>query len=458
MSEPRPPLARRPRPRPFPALPLLVALPFVAACALSRPEPELLRRYDRFETADSADLVQVSVFASPLPSPERPPLLSELSKSAQAAYIRSLADRTRTADGLQRALGAPVGGPAAGPRPLDRTRFRRRVVVSVERRSSTRAPEPASGSRLARVRVALGADRAARFTSWDRFVTRYDTVEIGTMELSRSNELGADLELGAGSGTVADPSGSIGIAGRRAVGLDESLPLRERHVSNGILRPDSMVLVQEGAAGVDLVGNSVVEVELRVEDRTAATVSRFEGLYGPDGRPRPGDSVRLATRQLVAARRAEPVTAELRFEALVRTVRPGRGDATYSEGDDHVRYLRTAGGGSAVVLVPGRELRASVWTLVSGACELLEIEHPVAGSSPGHGALWFASRGDAVRFLQWLGDGRRAGAGGARAPITVAGRRLWLGPGAPLSRSGLPALFVQLQPLNWSPGGYSVCP
>lgn len=449
--------------RPIPAAALALLPGLLAACLPLRTEPELLRRYEGYVSTDTSGLVEVSVFTTAGGGAAPGPLLSRLSPSAQNAYVRSLAGRTSSAEGLQRALAAPLGEPGSEGEVVDHTRFRRRLVVSVERRGPEGGADGslAPGARIAWLRIALGVDGSlVRFASWSRFATRYDTVELGRLELSRGAESGVDLDLvPRGLGKVA---GSAGVEIGRSVGLDESLPLQERYVSNGILRPDSLILLQEGAVGIDLVGNSVVEVELRLAGgRTATgTVHRFEGLFDAAGRARAPDSVRLLARPLVRPDSAAPIVADLRFESLVRSIRPGRGDDTFSEGDDSVRFLRSREEAGGVTLVPAEEMRSSVWSVVTADCRILQVRTPDPAPGAVPAALRFLESGDARRFVRWLRERAAAGAERDRAPdagLTVAGRSLHLAPGVPLRPPSVENLFVQLHPLNWSAEGHSIC-
>lgn len=439
---------------------LLAATP---GCHSPRSGPELLKRHDGYRTADTTGLVDVSVFTVPTPSAAEAPLLNGLGPSAQAAYIRSLADRTSTLEELQAALAAPVGTPGPDTEVVDRTRFRRRLVISVERRGPEGgAPGSlAPGARIAWLRIGIGVNTtAARFSNWNRFATRYDTVELGTMELSRS--IGSEAELGLPPDPLAEVLGSAGLEIGRSVGVDESLPLRERYVSNGVLRPDSMILLQEGAVGIDLVGNSVVEVEVELVDgRTStSTVHRFEGLFDAAGRPRSPDSLRVVSRRLVSPDSAAPVEATIRFESLVRAVERGEGDDSYSEGDDRVRFLRSREEAGSIILVPSEETRVSAWAIVSPDCRILQTDRPDPDPGAVPTALRFLTADDARRFLRWLRelhrDSPHAGSAPASVP-TAAGRGLYLGPGLPLTRSRVPELFVRLQPLNWSAGRGAPC-
>lgn len=440
------------------------------------PRSELLRRYADYRPPETSGpdatgaAVRVSVFTAPVPGSSERPLIRELSASAQAAYVRSLAETTSTAEAFQRALAAPLGG-GGDPATAERDRVRRRLVLSVE------GPGPAGagaegagvpGARIAWLRVVLrlpgeeaeeeGPGRHARFTSWDRFRTRLDTVELGTMGLTRSG--GGGATLGLTPGALLGELGAAEVTGERSAELTEAVTLRERPVSNGILRPKELVLIQEGARGRRLAGNSVVTVEIQVGEPHASTVvHRIDGLFDEGGRARPPDSARLTTRELFRPPRVErgqEVTAELTWEALVRTVRRGSGDATFTESDDRVAYRWSRGGPEAVSLVPGRELRVSAWQLLDAGCRTLMAAPPAGGDDRPRQALTFATREEARRLLRWLRATAAAGPGG---PLEVAGRALVMGRDAPLARSEVSDLYVRLHPVNWSPpGGYSVCP
>lgn len=420
------------------ALALLVLL--AAGCAPT-PEPRLLRRHASFEAVDTTGVVDVAVFSAAARGAGDGPRLETLSRSAQSELIRSVSEKTSTLSGFLGAL-APAGeAGAAEPGVIDRTRHRRRLVVSAER--LVHAP----ATRLRRLRVALGLDPdRARFVSWDRFATRHRTVEVGEARLRRGAEGGLDLDL--------DPRGSVRelgpgalLVGRSAV-LDEELRLRERALSTGVLRPDSLVLLQEGATGTDVSGNSVVEVEVDLADAPARMVQRPGPLFGPDGEPRPPRSVRLRpVRLLHAPALPRGLRASLSVEAEVRTVPPGGGAETLAEGDDRVRLLRSRERRPDLVLVPGAALRASVWELTDPGCRRV-LHRRIRGIGRAE-ALHFASAAEAHRFLEWLG---------ATGATRLGRDPLLLGPEAPLDAPSIDALRVRLLPLNWDPGPRVRCP
>ena len=439
---------------PGPARPALAAaLVLGLAACWGNAEPELLRRHAAWEVADTSGVVGVSVFSVPAAADASSPRLPELSSSAQAAFVRAVADRTETSGALLRTLGGPIGAPAGRGAMLDRTRFRRRVVVSAENRAARPARDQGGrwraspGARISRLRVALGLDPSrAEFRSWDRFASRWESVDLGAMSFRREVRAGLGVELSPE--IVAREVDLLGLEAGRTSTVDEELPLRRRYVSTGMLRRDSMVLLQEGAVGIDLTGNVVVQVDVDVRDAPEpARTHAFAGLFGDDGSPRPADAVRVASRDLVHA--PGPVgdlRGSLRFEAVVRTVRSGAGDATWAEGDDHVRYLVEAAEAPDVVLVRASELRASVWQLATSGCRaFLHVEDDAGRPA----VVQLASAEEAFALLRWL---RRSGSG------EVGRRTLYLGPDRGLAPGGADGLAVRLLPLNWSAGEPAPCP
>ncbi len=424
----------------------------VAAC-WSAPEPELLRRHATREVADTSGLVDVTLFSVPAGRTAGATPLAELSASAQAAMIRAVSRKTDTPEAFLRTLGpSPAASGAGGA--IDRTRFRRRVVISAENRAGWPSPDAdgrwraGPGTRIDRLRVAVGTDAArARFLSWDRFASRYQSVDLGEMSFRRERSSGLGVDVVPG-GTARELE-AAGLDAARSSSLDEELPLRSRYVSTGILLPDSMILLQEGAVGIDLTGNVVVQVEVDVADAPQPVRTQaFGGLFGADGAPRPPDSVRVAARDLVYAPDAgDDVRGTLRVDAVVRAIRPGAGDATWAEGDDHAVHLVESSVGPSVSLVPARELRASVWQLATRGCgAFLHVEGGLVGRPE---VVQLASPDEAFDLLRWLR---------ATRPSEVAGRGLRLGPGGPLEPPDTDRLSVRLTPLNWSAGSAPPCP
>jgi len=427
----------------------LLALALLLAACSATPRPELLRRFATFEVSDTAGLVEVSAFAMDAAGgPAGLPVL-ELSRSAQAELVEAVAARTSSPEALLRALGAPASDAAGAAGVVDRTRFRRRVVISAENHA-LRPRESDGGEWLVRpagrisrlrVTVALADSSRAAFRSWDRFASRHETVDLGRMSFTRERDRG--LEVGLRPAAAEGSVDRIGLSAGPSTRLDEELTLRHRYGTTGTLRSGSMTLLQEGAVGVDLTGNSAVEVEIDVTDAPhRRPILAFDGLFTPAGVARPPDSVRVSSRELLfAADATRDVVGRLTFEAVVRTVRPGAGEATWAEGDDAARYLVEAGEGGEVRLIAARELRVSVWQLATPGCRrFLHVDDGVAGSPA---VLQVGSAEEAFGLLRWL---RRSGS------PEVGRRTLYLGPEERLAAADVERLGVRLAPLNWEAG------
>lgn len=416
----------------------LGAVAVLSGCAHGPLEPELLRRHASLIEVDDPDRVGITVHAAPLAPEAEETRLFRLSKSAQSELIESVAAKTTTLEELLDALAAPV---VAGPDPASASsglRFRRRVVVSAESRGGGPA------DRIADLRVVIALDTTeGRFVGWDRFVTEHATVEVGELALRRDREAGVDLDLVPGSGARTGHRATLTAGGSSR--LDEALRVADATLSTGVLHPDSMVLLQRGAVARDLAGNSVVAVTVEAAASPSVTVHRLHGLFDERGRAAEAGGVRAVPRRLPVARPLpRGIRAQVRFEALSRAVVPGRGDATFAEGDDHVRLLRTVGSGREVTLVPASELRASAWQLTDATCR--RFLH-LAGPASRPAVLLLASYEEAEQLRRWL-----VSTGSHR----VGSHELRLGD-VPLRPTDASLLRIRLLPLNWDPGTDTSC-
>lgn len=424
-------------------------LALLAACATAPPRPELLRRHAGLQRAEASGRVAVTVFATPLSPAADETRLLQLSKSGQSELIRAVAGKTATVEGFLAALSAPAAVATVPDRLLDRTRFRRRLVISAEDR------DPGEADRIARLRVVLALDTSrALFSGWDRYVTEHGTVDVGEAALRREATAGLDLDLGPPGSGAGRVDGRLR-AGSSA-GYEEEAAVRDRYLSTGVLLPDSLVLLQRGAVGMDLAGNSVAVVELRARGLPPVDVHRVSGLFDDGGRPLPAAAARISVLRLLAPRPSpHGIVAGLGFDAISRVVIPGAGESTFTEADDHVRLLHTVGVGPDVTLVPAGEMRVSVWELVDETCRrALQLQRP--GSRRAE-ALYLLDWGEAERLARWLA---------ATGSDNVGGRVLLLGDSDPLAPAGTAPLSpdeaarlrVRLLPLNWDPGPGSRCP
>jgi len=383
----------------------------IAAAVLSvgcASTPELTRRYAEIRPdAGAAHMsADVSVFSLPVPSPGSRSMF-DLGPGAQTAFINAARDRTSSMRDFVEAVGTRIPASPTGPG-IDAMRLQRRVVFSL----SPQGLGPAD--RIDRLLLTLtvtspthGAAPAWRFVSWDRFATRYETIELGDISLSRKGELGVSL----GGLPVGSAGAEAGASAKLSRNLGEELELRQRYVAiTGTLSDHSASLYQEGVVGIDLTGNSSVDVELAaVAEAPAVQMARVSGL-------RPGSSGGV---QLTSARVTWPATDDrcsavdirARLEVSYRIRRVLQGAATIVEGDDIIAYTETTADLGEFVLVPARDQRVTLWEIVRGR-DLLTLDRA---------PLLFASATEALEVAAWLGRTGTASLGGAPLLLGEAG-------------------------------------
>lgn len=290
---------------------------------------ELSRRYSKIVTVEQSAVADVDVAAFPIAS-SPPTSVTSLSDRGQAAFIEALATKTSSASAFRSELAEAIRG---APKPdLALERERRRLVLSVFPRDGF---EP--GDRISEVVVNLKLKREEqKFLSWDRFEAQDELVELG--KITRADTTTRSLSSGA---TTSLPSFPIGaeIAGslQNVEGITEEQVLRQRRiVLGGSLKPNQISLLMEGIAGIDLVGNATIQVDLRTGEKDNQAVFVFSNI---------NKKPTLARRTLTYPTSACDVVAEMRGHYVVRKIAltgwPFGGEArTNQEGDDTVDFQK----------------------------------------------------------------------------------------------------------------------
>ena len=345
-------------PKLFPAclLPLLLS-----AFALSCSSPELLRRYASAtqHTASAPDQhAQLSAF-----------VLADAVDANNLNVAASASERT------------PSVIPSNGPR------FRKRIVLSIERAESL-----APADRLDRVTVSLAVSATANFLSWDKFTTEYDTVDLGKLSSDTTRAFDAGLNAGPTSSARGPANGQLGFKSSRT--LSEDVVVRSRYVAfTGTLSDHEARIHEEGVAGIDLAGNATLD--LVIEATPAAepqTVLQLGPLRDKNGWTKDQAAITAERAFIPYAAHAAPIVAQLSGRYVVRHVT--RHAETFSEGDDTVESIRGNFRGQPLTLVTAAELALRVWAIQTPAHDLLYLQ-PL-------GVVEFASHQEADAFLGWL--------------------------------------------------------
>ena len=416
------------------AITVVLAVCAASACAT----PKITKRYasKTFSVAPPGDpAIALSVFATDVPSASAQTTLTTLPERAQAALIRELSAKSGDAGALLKALGSTIPKPAPPNRIVDRTRVERRLVFSIENRSQ----DPSE--RVHRATIRMNLDGAAEFRSWNQFATKYGTVNLGSVKFTQTREAG--LEIKADPPQMKELTEVKGSA-KAVQNLEESLNIQQRFVElTGTLAPKEARLVQEGAFGIDLTGNVLVDITLTVgTGRPIDTDTFVFRNLTTDPKATTTPAIERQTIRYVAAGVCAPVKARVDLESIARIVR--KGDATLMEGDDAAEFRKVTTEATSVELVPREALQVSVWWLVDRSNRALHIAMRQGGSPE---VVALASADDAAALLDYLTAAPNPGTIGERA-LTIGGTG-----GTPLTSALARGLQFEIQKLNWGPGG-----
>lgn len=406
---------------------------------------ELTNRYDsaRFQTS-TEKFTSVTAFAQEPPkAPAQNRNVFDLSHEGQAALISAVAANS-TPDALLERLGRPIAADEKRSGIVDRTRFKRRVVFAVQHTDKVDDP----GDRIDRLSVTLtlsDASGKAQFASWDRFVSAYETVDLGKVTFAKTHEFTAGVSGGPDPTETIPVSVDARYTGTRS--LTEELSLRQRYVAlAGALAPRSATLWQQGVVGIDLAGTFTVDLELLTSTATPSLTNclAFAPLFKAN-QPVPQADVAIQA-FFVQHHPAEAITATLSGRSRLRHIDCDADSVV--EGDDNVTFLSSPvdPAPASLELVSVRDVEVRGW----------KIQHIPAGGGPtsylvldGYGEINFASYREAEAFLDWVRKTPVPAAAGGAAPVFLVGNRRLDLQGGPLTdadRSGLSVFTFVMNP------------
>jgi hypothetical protein len=322
--------------------------------------PKLTRYYDsaQFLSCD-CDCLEVSAFSMPVPQEPSPPpktLLEKLGPEGQQAFIQEAVKPGHRIENVLKYL-SPLAAEDS-PKKIERTDFDRRVVFSVAKKEPNGCeredcPFKRTGNfflpadRISEIKLTLtllvqGKEgKVPYITRWDRFVTRDEKVELGT--LHRMQEF-----VGTGRLTASSPLGPSGATGeiettaKSTTQLQEEVKLQKRRIIlTGALSEDGRgaILRQEGAFETDLTGTFNVDFHIRMphSDVKGIRVISCSDLIKNGKYADPKDVVITPTYYWLS-HWEKPVKCELEYEYVIRKViRCGR---NINEGYHSVVYVR----------------------------------------------------------------------------------------------------------------------
>jgi hypothetical protein len=369
-----------------------------------------LRRYNSAEICGTDNsLADVSLFglkladANPAPSAKT---LWDLSADAQSQFIKILNNRFPDNSEFLRAMNLVYVNSLIDPLPTDLLTKDLRLVLSVSKQrgytgrtgSGAAVLSPADRIEYLKLTLRLPDSSGLHFRYWNHFSTEYGTIDIGGVSFSRSidaNFSGENsIETGARTADI--------LAGAKTNILrKEDQQIRYRYILlNGRIRDNMLEAEEEGTREIDLTGNLLADVSLGF-DGAPLIVSRLQDLTDSLGRFNPPRKITLRTEELsvpVYRRLSDTIFAELNMDYVFRCV--SRGQRTFQEWDDHVKYYKGTVSRQVALMTAG-DYVPQFFLIGDGKAESESCLIHIAGNGKSV-PLVFRSGQEAESFLKWM--------------------------------------------------------
>ena len=327
--------------------------------------------------------------------PEPAKDIFSLSPEGQRQHIESMAYNEKISDDIFVRLSEKIGEEKSEIAEKDRTRFRRRVVLSVNNLSVA----PASRILKLSVSLSMNAESGANIISCNKVTSAHQAIDLGRPDYSASKGLTGKGNLPVvknASNPTTNDNAKKGILNRntKVREVPETVPAAAMLLSSYIAG-NSLNITEESGQGNDLAGNVLADVDFDFEgEKTTKVIYSFSGLQNRDRTTaKPNDIVTNQYRMTYPVV-TKDVTLSLAYEATVR--RMVAGGKTTSRSDDDIEIITGRAAGGDIVVVPKGQFRPKFWVIADGA-NTLEIEGPLKKSE-----LLFDNYESAMTFILWL--------------------------------------------------------
>lgn len=350
--------------------------------------------------------------------PASPKTIFDLSPDGQKALIAAIREKETKSENVLAQLAKSIVAPKTEvPDVVDIRKFTKRLVIA----TTNLMDNPADRITRLYVTFHLPDTHYVQILSFDKLVTRFETIDIGKQNLSNTTSMGLKGSLGSAiktttsSGNTVDGESNNGFGSSSAVATEvnasngiegnisnervfsEEVMLRQRYVAATFyVSPDSLTLYQESVSGIDLTGNVIADITfLRKDNIAAQVVYHFSNLTNNSQPSKPAD-ILITKQTILFPNLEEDLQLEYGFMATVRMVESGY--ETISEADDSVHVVKGEVRKAGNVLLLGKdELKPKLWVIRDGDDELKIMEKNTSG-----GPVYFDSFQKASQFLLWL--------------------------------------------------------
>ena len=392
----------------------LLTIPCIILLVSCYPKAELTKRYKSFILSENDSIIkkyiEVNAYLIEKDKVEKPKpkTIFDLSPQGQAALIREISYKETGTDKLLAALKNNLSSKTTNSDDIiDDSQFERRIVLSIKNTSHIPA------DRIQRITITLFIDTIVQMKSCDKLTTAYQTLDLGkTNYTSTQNaEITGNASIGAGrTGSTVSNNDTIHTTSNSGAGFSgklsathtysEEVLLKQRIVAlNSSLTDNTLSFYQESIAGIDLTGNTLIDITFRIKDVESAITYAFLNLVKNDT-INDSSKIEVNETKLIYPNLKKDVKADVKFEADYRKVT--KHDETISESDDSVILYYGKATNSQVLLIPKNLLKPNLYILASANDKdkmPVQIKNPASITS---GDLLFNSYDEARDFLLWL--------------------------------------------------------
>ncbi len=283
--------------------------------------------------------------------------LTDLSDRGQAAYIKGYGTTIGSGQGevLHKLLSKPLKEVIKKKQSVheDYTFYDLHLEFDVR---NVHSPIDANDGRIGQLQLSLELDNTTdlEFVAFKNLNTRYEIVDFGDIEVSRTRNfsLSAGLELGStgatelnntttGETSSSDASATRGISGTfgSTKTINETISQKKRVIAQmGTMSDDGFSILQQGAPGKDLEGKVVVDAVVQVKQAITNSFFCFSKLYDDRGNPTAQVGVKIFHYygSLPQLDSIDAITATLKYNFEYRNILNKQGTKTEHQSDDKI--------------------------------------------------------------------------------------------------------------------------
>lgn len=399
---------------------LALLLLLMAGTAMAQTSMKRFKKLREGKTDNN--LVSIEIFSATVASSETPTggkTVFDLSERGQAASLDG-----KNNNDISELLNKKFQSDSKNKMPVvDMTTRNITVTFSIGRKPSYAAGNFSAYDRIEDLNYSFKMDnhpavnQEVRFARWNKYVTEYGTLDIGSLEFNQGFTANLDVtgKIGASASTksvvkdgdnTTETGASVGpeVSATGKVGYNRSRKenqlIKQRFIQlTGTFGERQFSIHQQGTRETELAGNVSVDVTIKFPP-AEVIFTNFSDLYTDKNAINGPDKVKMEhTRYKVPdiTMLATGLTGQLSYSFAVRHIHKKAN--TFPESDDRISFI-TGENSKAILLVKPEELKVPIYFIhvpVGGNMKTLQYDD--AGIKR---AISFTSYSAAAEFRSWL--------------------------------------------------------